>query len=282
MLNINLMIIDTFLYFNEKELAELRIKYLNDLVDTFVVIEADVTHQGKKKEWNFEPILNTSLKNFSSKIHYHKIKIDMQEANSEPGWIHAKTRGGRSWKIENMQRNFIQEACKKFEPKDIIIMSDVDEIPSREKIKFIKSCDFQSIAPVVFEQFLFHLNCNYLNLQKWLGSIVTTKEIIDKFKPQELRNNKDRISYFIRSGWSFSSFGGTKRVQEKFEAFAHEEYNNDEFKDTLRIKKCMENGEDLFKRKTKKQKITSDFFPKDLLKIMEENYEFYFGDNLKK
>ena len=41
------------LYFNEKELIELRIKYLNDLVDQFVVIEADVTHQGNKKEWNF-------------------------------------------------------------------------------------------------------------------------------------------------------------------------------------------------------------------------------------
>ena len=42
-----------------------RIKYLNDLVDYFVVVEADITHQGKKKEWNFPHILKTSLKNFS-------------------------------------------------------------------------------------------------------------------------------------------------------------------------------------------------------------------------
>ena len=59
------MIIDSFLFFNEAELAELRIKYLDDLVDYFVVVEADFTHQGKKKEWNFPDILNANLKNFS-------------------------------------------------------------------------------------------------------------------------------------------------------------------------------------------------------------------------
>ena len=47
------MIIDSFLYFNENELAELRIKYLDDLVDYFVVVEADTTHQGKKKNGIF-------------------------------------------------------------------------------------------------------------------------------------------------------------------------------------------------------------------------------------
>ena len=276
------MIIDTFLYFNEKELAELRIKYLNDYVDAFVIIEADVTHQGKKKEWNFESLLNDNLKNFSQKIRYHKLKIDMTEANSEFGWIHEEIKGGRSWKIENMQRNYIKEACKDFAAKDIIIISDVDEIPSKEKIKFIKSCDFQFISPVAFEQFLFHLDCKYLNLEKWIGSVATTKELIDKYEPQELRNNRYKISQFVRSGWSFSSFGGLNKVREKFEAFAHEEYNNEKFKNKEHLLKCMENGEDLFKRKTKKQKVNRDFFPKDLLQIMEENPKFYFGNEIKK
>ena len=276
------MLVDAFLYFDEKELVELRIKYLNDLVDHFIVVEADVTHQGKKKEWNFEPLLKNNLKNFSQKIHYHKLKIDMNEADSERGWIYEKVKGGRSWKIENMQRNYIKEACKDFAAKDIIIISDLDEIPSREKIKFIKSCDFQFIAPVAFEHFLFHLDCNHLNLEKWLGSIAVTKEIFDKSKPQELRNNRYKISQFVRSGWSFSSFGGLNRVREKFEAFAHEEYNKEEFKNDEHLIKCMENGEDVFKRNTKKQKVKRDFFPKDLLKIMEENPKFYFGNELKK
>ena len=111
-----------------------------------------------------------------------------------PNYIPLGGTYGRSWKIENMQRNYIKEACKDFAAKDIIIISDLDEIPSKEKIKFIKSCDFQFISPVAFEHFLFHLDCNHLNLEKWIGSIAVTKEIFDKSKPQELRNNRYKIS----------------------------------------------------------------------------------------
>ena len=65
------MLIDSFLFFNEAELAELRIKYLEKVVDYFVVVEANITHQGKKKNWNFPKILENKLKKFSSKIQYH-------------------------------------------------------------------------------------------------------------------------------------------------------------------------------------------------------------------
>ena len=47
------MLIDSFLFFNETELVELRIKYLNKIVDYFVIVEADITHQGKKKGLEF-------------------------------------------------------------------------------------------------------------------------------------------------------------------------------------------------------------------------------------
>ena len=62
------MLIDSFLFFNENELAELRIKYLEKIVDYFVVVEANITHQGKKKDWNFPKILENNLKKFSGKI----------------------------------------------------------------------------------------------------------------------------------------------------------------------------------------------------------------------
>ena len=43
------MLIDAFTYFNEKELVELRLKYLDSIVDLFVVVESNVTFTGKKK-----------------------------------------------------------------------------------------------------------------------------------------------------------------------------------------------------------------------------------------
>ena len=56
------MLIDAFLFFNETELTELRIKYLNKVVDYFVVIEADTTHQGKKKGMEFSKNIRKQFK----------------------------------------------------------------------------------------------------------------------------------------------------------------------------------------------------------------------------
>mgnify|MGYP006129958627 CR=1 FL=1 len=47
------MLIDAFTYFNEKELVELRLKYLDPIVDYFVVIESNITFTGKKKKMEF-------------------------------------------------------------------------------------------------------------------------------------------------------------------------------------------------------------------------------------
>ena len=278
------MIVDAFTFFNEKELVELRVKYLNDIVDYFLIVEADFTHTGKKKKWNFPEILNNNLKEFSNKIQYHQMKVDLEKAEAEQDPRYRSLNGtlstaGRSWKIENMQRNFIKNACLKFSPNDVVIISDLDEIPSKEKISFIKSCDFKVIAPVAFGQALFHLNCKYLDLEQWIGSVAITKQLIDKYEPQVFRDNKNRISRFNEAGWSFSSFGGVKKVREKFEAFAHEEYNKGKYKDEAHLNKCIKTGSDLFDRKVKKKKVDKNFFPKDLLNLMEENLAFYFSSN---
>ena len=271
------MIIDAFSFFNEKELVQLRIKYLDQLIDKFVIIEADHTHQGKKKDWNFENILNNQLKKFSDKIDYHKIKIDLNHVSKLDGWRSSSEKGGLGFKMDNFQRNYIQEACKNFSSEDIILISDLDEIPSKNKINFIKNCDLNEIAPVGFEQYLFHLNCNYLNIEKWIGTIAITKKLLDKFKPQKFRNSRYNISFLAHAGWSFSSFGNINRIEEKFNAFAHDEFNSEKFKEEMHIKNCKEKGLDLFKRNIKKKKIDKDFFPKDLLEFMQENIDFYFN-----
>ena len=131
------MLIDSFLFFNETELVELRIKYLNKIVDYFVIVEADITHQGKKKDWNFPKILERNLKEFSSKIQYHQLNIDPEKIKTEESWIIDDIKGDDAWRIENFQRNYIKTVCKKFSDDDILIISDLDEIPSRKKLNFI-------------------------------------------------------------------------------------------------------------------------------------------------
>ena len=273
------MLIDSFIFFNEKELTELRIRYLEEIVDAFVIVEANITHQGKRKDWNFPNILKKNLKEFSNKIQYHQINIDPDKIKNNESFIIGNIKGDEAWRNENFQRNYIKEACKKFSNDDILIISDVDEIPSKEKLKFIKSCDFKKIAPIAFEQYLFHLNCNFLKLESWLGSIVTTVQLCNEYSPNQHRRDRNKLSHFNNAGWSFSSFGEPQKVKEKLESIAHKEFNNDKFKNIEHIKNCQKTGADLFFRDVKSQKINRNFFPKDLLNLMEQNPIFYFGSN---
>ena len=271
------MLIDSFLFFNETELADLRIRYLNKIVDYFVIVEADITHQGKKKEWNFPKILERNLKEFSNKIQYHQLHIDPEKIKNEESWIIEDIKGDEAWRIENFQRNYIKKACNKFSKEDILIISDVDEIPSIDKLEFIKSCDFKKIAPIALEQHLFHIDCNFLRLESWRGSIVTTVEICNAYSPHQFRRARNQISHFSNAGWSFSSFGGPSKIKEKLESIAHTEFNNEKFKNREHIINCKKTGSDLFKKGTKTKKVDRKFFPKDLLILMEKNPNFYFG-----
>ena len=271
------MLIDAFQFFNEKELVDLRIKYLEEIVDYFVVVEADITHQGKKKDWNFPNILKNELKEFSKKIQYHQLKIDLEKIKNEESFIIEDLKGDDAWRLDNFQRNYIKTACKSFSNKDILVISDVDEIPSKDKLKFILSSDFEKIAPIALEQHLFHIDCNYLRQESWRGSIVTTMKLCNAYSPHKFRRYRNRISHFTDAGWSFSSFGGPEKIKEKFEAFAHKEYNADKFKNIKHIENCQKTGSDLFHRKVKTVKKDKNFFPEDLLKLMEENSKFYFG-----
>ena len=273
------MLIDSFLFFNEIELVELRVKYLEKIVDYFVIVEANITHQGKKKDWNFPKILRNNLKEFSNKIQYHQLNIDPDKIKNEESWIIDDVKGDDAWRIENFQRNYIKTACKKFSNDDILIISDVDEIPSKQKLEFIKLCDFKKIAPIALEQHLFHIDCNFLKIETWRGSIITTMQICNAYSPHRLRRSRNRISHFSESGWSFSSFGGPDKIKEKLESIAHTEFNNDKFKNTDHIMNCQKTGKDLFHRKVQVKKVDKNFFPKDLLKLMEENPVYYFGSN---
>ena len=130
------------------------------------------------------------------------------------------------------------------------------------------------------EQYLFHIDCNFLKLESWRGSIATTMQIVNKYSPHRLRRSRNRISHLNEGGWSFSSFGGASRIKEKLESIAHKEFNNDKFKNTDHLINCQKTGADLFHRQVQSKKVDKRFFPKDLLILMEENYNYYFGEKV--
>ena len=140
-------IFDCFQYFNEEHIAEIRFNILDKFVDSFVIVESTVNHQGKSKKLHFD--IN-KYKKFKNKINY--IVVDDTPEN-----IKKPHKGGESL-VEQHQRNSIMKGIKNADDNDLIILSDVDEIPNLNKLN-----EFDKKKYAVFSQkmFMYKLNLQF-------------------------------------------------------------------------------------------------------------------------
>ena len=118
-------IIDCFMYFDEDHLLEIRLNTLYKYVNKFVIVEANLDHAGNPRQPLF------SIKKFSDfkdKIQYILIK-DLPKHNN-----FYKKNWGPAWRRENLQRNALSKGYDDCDPNDLIMISDLDEIPNPEKI----------------------------------------------------------------------------------------------------------------------------------------------------
>ena len=140
-------IYDCFQYFNEEHIADLRFNILDEFVDYFVIVESTVNHQGKEKKLQFD--INKYQK-FKKKIRY--IVVD-----DTPETIKKPHEGGESL-VEQYQRNSLMKVLNKANDDDIIILSDVDEIPDLKKLNLFNKNNYG-----VFSQKMFMYKINFLN-----------------------------------------------------------------------------------------------------------------------
>ena len=94
-------VFDCFQYFNEEHIAEIRFNIMDKYVDSFIIVESTVNHQGKPKKLNFN--IN-NYKKFKKKINY--IIVD-----DTPDKIKNYHEGGESL-VEQHQRNSILKGLK--------------------------------------------------------------------------------------------------------------------------------------------------------------------------
>ena len=116
-------IIDCFQYFNEKELLELRIHLLKDVVDHFIIADANRTHTGVFKPFTCKDIIK---KLGLSDVNITVIEVNMPSIDEEPN----------NWVRENMQRNALSEFIK---GDAVAIVSDCDEIINPEFVEYYAS-----------------------------------------------------------------------------------------------------------------------------------------------
>ena len=247
-------IFDCFQYFNESHIADLRFHILDKYVDFFVIVESTVNHQGKAKELSFD------IRNYSK----FKDKIIYIVVDDTPESIKIPHEGGESL-VEQHQRNSILRGLKNCDDNDLVILSDVDEIPDLDKLNLFNKKNY-----AVFSQRMFMYKINLLNLDEknWHGSKICLKK---NFKsPQWLRNLKFKKYPFWRldklrniqiindGGWHFAYLQSPQDISKKIKSFAHGEYNKEHIVNEDKIKLKLEKGEDILERGYRIKKVDID------------------------
>jgi beta-1,4-mannosyl-glycoprotein beta-1,4-N-acetylglucosaminyltransferase len=223
------------MYFDEEVVVDIRLNTLDKFVDYFVIVESKFTHKGDRRELKFN---HKKFEKFKDKIIY---LIYDEEPSKIEKILEKDTKIEKDTKYifnaayrENGQRNFIQKGLVNAKENDLILISDVDEIPKLSELNFQKIK--QKI--ILFKQDMFYYKFNLrLPNMIWTGTKACKKKYL--ISPQWLRNIKDRKYPFFRidtffskikytsikiinsGGWHFSNIKTAKEIEHKLRSYLH-------------------------------------------------------------
>ena len=272
------MVIDCIPFFNELDILKLRLHILDPLVDRFVIEEATHTFSGLPKDLCFEKN-REMFEEFLPKITYLVVDNSPKEISTH--------------ERDKFQKNALAKALTDASDVDVLILSDVDEIPNPAVLQeLVKRFDPDKIYHLAQRNFYCYLNMeeisgNLLSItgefpgverRMWLGTKVFAKKNIPESGIIDLREISPEDPRSVRvadGGWHFGYMGSchetdvSRRVGTKVVAAAHQEYNTEdvlaEVKDRLIL------GEDIFGRNAVFQwAVVDESYPQYLLEHKSE------------
>lgn len=256
-------IIDCFIFYNEVDLLRYRLRTLNSIVDHFVIIEANQTFMGKPKEL-YSAKVSSLLEEFNGKLTHMIINLPFREGA-------LSTNKDEQWKNENFQRNSIGTALKQLPLKDddIIIISDVDEIPDPNTLYMIK-CEEIHVTINCLEQDFFYYNLQSKFLNKWYHAKLIRYGLFKK-----IGKTCDEIRHYdcvtiSPGGWHLSYFGDKEFIRNKIQNFSHAEHNIPETIDLDNIQRCIDSTECIVGKEFRMTRI-----PLSENNYLPPNYERY-------
>ncbi len=211
-----------------------RMAILEPVVDYFVVVESMWTHQGQPRE-----------RTLGDGAWFPQVRSFYINARSEPA-----------------QREAIAYCAGEFNDDDLVILSDVDEIPSREAVSAMEYVDMPKTCNL--DLHLYRLNWKRPENCSLIMSTIKQLRELGGEKLRGMRGVPPSIGV-QPSGWHLSYFGGTEAIQKKLKSFCHPEFNKPEFLDEEWLDKCQNEGIALLKCGTPLEKSTATDFPQYFL-----------------
>jgi beta-1,4-mannosyl-glycoprotein beta-1,4-N-acetylglucosaminyltransferase len=201
------MIIDCFMFLNELDLLEIRLHSLAPYVDKFVLVESPLTHAGNPKPLFFE----------ENKARFKDFNIT--HLISPPV-------GRDIWGMEIYQRGYLINGVMAADPEDMVLISDVDEIPDLGQYKGLEGV-------FIHDLYYYYLNCFTGNKIK--GTIAVKKKNISNLNldTKHIRHYRKSVKIVAGGGWHFSAVGSIEQIKYKTQSCAHQEFNTQEFKNKI-------------------------------------------------
>lgn len=264
-------VIDAFLFFQELDLLDIRLAYLDPYVDKFVIVEACQTFSGNPKELVFEKNAQR-FANYLHKIEYEKVrdfhstyeslrshlkKSDTPSKQKILSFLENHTHYPKTelhWVLDAYHRECIHLALDRIaDSDDIVIISDLDEIPC---VGLFKSANLSAIRerPRVCRQREFRYFLNYYKDADWLGTIAGRHQVIGRQSLNLLRIDSKEARTIVHPapiadcGYHFTSCGSIEMIREKIKSWGHQEFNNNVVING--IEKNIRSGQDIFQRET--------------------------------
>jgi beta-1,4-mannosyl-glycoprotein beta-1,4-N-acetylglucosaminyltransferase len=264
-------IYDCFMFYDEKMILDLRLNCLDPYIDKFIIVESSFTHSGQIRKLKFN--IN-NYPNFKKKIIY--IVLENQPDNlsqiSESDSFDEKNSKYilNALKRENLQRNTIEKGLADSSPEDIVIISDVDEIPNLELF------DFKNIQNNIFlfkQKFYYYKFNLKLATFDWYGTKACKRKNL--ISPQWLRNIKDKkypfwridtlfskkkfqnIEFVANGGWHFSNMKSAEEIETKLKTYLHHREYDVKPLGKAKIEEIMKNKKSVYNLNTdaKNEKI---------------------------
>lgn len=213
------MLFDCFLYFNEKELLELRYEILKDVVDGFIITDANRTFKGDPKPFTCVETLR-ELGIPEDKVQVLHVELPSKEEILNP------------WMREYAQRDALAVGMRMTPPDSVFFFSDVDEIPRPDSLLEAVEQAKQNPERCVrlsMPMFYGRADLRVINPDgkpdeapnNWICGTVVLHQHLEQSLSQIRMNVNDIVVGDCDAGWHFSWMGDAERLKTKVQSFSH-------------------------------------------------------------